>query len=63
MKDSLFQQAKKQMQQMMHSGRQATHEDKELTNHAIQAAYAEATPEETQELEKLEQQLKQNQLL
>lgn len=64
MEGNLFQQAKKQMMNMMSADKQqVTEEDKQLANHAIQAAYAQATPEEEQELQQLEEQLRQNQLL
>jgi Sec-independent protein translocase protein TatA len=63
MEGSFFQEAKKRMVNMMNTNQQPSDEDRESTMHAIQAAYAQATPEEEQELQKLEQQMRQNQLL
>lgn len=56
-----FQQAKQQIMNMMNMGNQVTDEDQVSIQHALQAAYEEATAEEKQELEQLEQQLKDNQ--
>lgn len=58
---SLFQQARQRMMEMMNMGQQASETDREAVQHAIQAAYQEATPEEKQELEQLESKLKNNQ--
>ncbi|MCM3741089.1 DUF3813 family protein [Oceanobacillus luteolus] len=60
---SLFQQARQRVMEMMNMGQQASDTDREAVQHAIQAAYQEATPEEKQELEQLESKLKNNQQL
>lgn len=59
MENSLFQEAKQKVTQMMNTEKETTETDLELANHALQAAYEQATPEEKQELQQLEQQLKQ----
>lgn len=60
MENSLFQQAKTKMMNMINNKGTPNENDKQLANHAIQAAYANATPEEKQELQQLEQQLRTN---
>ena len=60
---SLFQQAKKRIMEMMNMGADVSQEDRESVQHALRAAYEQATTEERGELEQLEQQLKDNQLL
>jgi len=60
---SRFQQAREQVMNMLNIGQQATPEDKQMVQEALQAAYQEATPEEKTELQQLENQLKNNQQL
>lgn len=59
--DSLFQQARKRVMDMMNMGGQMSDNDMEAVHQAIQAAYQEASPEEREELQQLENQLKNNQ--
>lgn len=54
---SPFQRARQQIMETLNLGEQITKEDQATIHHALQAAYQEATPEERQELEQLEQQL------
>ncbi|MCF3942060.1 DUF3813 family protein [Oceanobacillus alkalisoli] len=63
MEQSRFQQARQRIMDMMNMGQDVTEADKEAVQHAIQAAYEEATPQEQKELEQLEQQLTNNQQL
>ena len=63
MEQSRFQQARQRIMDMMNMGQDVTEADKEAVQHAIQAAYEEATPQEQRELEQLEQQLTNNQQL
>lgn len=62
MQNNLFQQAKNAVTNFMNGN--ADQQDKQAAQNAIQAAYQEASPEEKQQLQKLEAQLKQhNQLM
>ncbi|TQS75835.1 DUF3813 domain-containing protein [Ornithinibacillus gellani] len=65
MENNLFQQAKDAVNRFANSAMgtgTANEQDKEAAKNAIQAAYADCTPEERQQLEQLEQQLQENQL-
>ncbi|MBP2076610.1 MULTISPECIES: DUF3813 family protein [Oceanobacillus] len=59
MQNNLFQQAKDAVSNMMMQGN-ANSQDKQAAQNAVQAAYTEATPEERNQLQQLEQQLKQH---
>lgn len=64
MEQNLFQEAKKRVMNMMNmgeQGQQISETDRNAMQHAIQAAYQEATPEEKDELQQLEQKLRNNQ--
>ena len=58
MENNLFQQAKHAVANMMKMQGNSSQEDKQAAQDAIQAAYNEASSEERQQLEQLEQQLK-----
>ena len=58
MENNLFQQAKHAVTNMMKMQGNSSQEDQQAAQDAIQAAYTEASPEERQQLEQLEQQLK-----
>ncbi|MFD1850049.1 DUF3813 family protein [Oceanobacillus bengalensis] len=58
MQNNLFQQAKNAVTGFMNGN--ASEQDKQAAQSAIQAAYNDATPEEKQQLQQLEQQLKQH---
>ena len=60
MENSLFQEAKNKMMSMMNMENPVNDTDRQSVSHAIQAAVEQATPEERQELQKLEQQLRAN---
>lgn len=62
MEDNLFQQAKKAISNLTNMQNQGnvTENDNQIAQKAIQAAYENATPEEEQQLQQLEQQLKQS---
>jgi uncharacterized protein YybS (DUF2232 family) len=56
----MFQQAKDAVTNFMNNqNSQASAQDKQAVQNAIQAAYNEATPEEKQQLQQLENQLRQ----
>ncbi len=61
--ESLFQQARKRVMEMMNmGGGQMSETDREAVEHALQAAYKHATTaEERGEIQQLEQQLKNDQ--
>ncbi|WHX24698.1 DUF3813 family protein [Virgibacillus halodenitrificans] len=59
--NNLFQQAKNAVNNFMTNQNNAANAtDKQAAQNAIQAAYNEATPEEKQQLQQLENQLRQN---
>lgn len=61
MGDNLFQQAKNAIANLTNTqgnANQSNQADKQAANNAIQAAYNDATPEEQEQLQQLEQQLK-----
>ena len=60
MENSLFQDAKAKMMSMMNMQTPPNETDRESVSHALQAAVEQATPEEKQELQQLEQQLRAN---
>ena len=60
MENSLFQQAKSKMMNMMNMKTPVEDTDRQAVSQAIQAAVEQATPEERQELQQLEQQLRAN---
>ncbi|WP_042224613.1 DUF3813 family protein [Oceanobacillus manasiensis] len=61
MENNLFQQAKDAVANMMNmQGNSTSAQDKQAAQNAIQAAYNEASPEEKQQLQQLENQLKQH---
>ncbi|AIF42750.1 DUF3813 family protein [Virgibacillus halodenitrificans] len=61
MENNLFQQAKNAVNNFMTNQNNAANAtDKQAAQNAIQAAYNEATPEEKQQLQQLENQLRQN---
>jgi len=63
MDKNLFQQAKEALMDMLNMDGEATETDQQATQQAIDAAYQEASPEEQQQLQQLENQLKEkNQL-
>ncbi|WP_079709147.1 DUF3813 family protein [Paraliobacillus ryukyuensis] len=62
MANQFMQQARNAIQRFT-NGTTMSNEDKQAASHAIQAAYAKATPEEQQELQQLEQQLRDHQEL
>lgn len=57
-----MQQAKQAIQRLT-SGQSMSDKDKQAASTAIQSAYSKATPEEQEELQQLEQQLRENQEL
>ncbi|MFB1050065.1 DUF3813 family protein [Paraliobacillus sp. JSM ZJ581] len=57
MENRLMQQAKQTIQRLT-NGHSMSDQDKQAATTAIQSAYSKATPEEQQELQKLEQQLR-----
>lgn len=57
--NNLFQQAKDAIMNLTNMPDQATAEDEQAAQSAIQAAYEDASPEEQQHLQQLEQELKQ----
>ena len=64
MEQNLFQQAKELWENFIddnegHEGHAHTEQDKEAVREAIQAAYHDASPEEQQQLEQLEQHLEE----
>ncbi|WP_058308154.1 DUF3813 domain-containing protein [Gracilibacillus massiliensis] len=60
MQNQMFQQAKNAVNRMMNRGNGGFNEkDKQAAQNAIQSAYTNATAEEQQELQALEEQLKQ----
>ncbi|HLR14385.1 MAG TPA: DUF3813 family protein [Bacillota bacterium] len=63
MDKNLFQQAKDALMDMLNMDGEATETDQQAAQQAIDAAYQEASPEEQQQLQQLENQLKEkNQL-
>ncbi|WP_233880500.1 DUF3813 family protein [Virgibacillus halodenitrificans] len=61
MENNLFQQAKNAVNNFMTNQNNAANAtDKQAAQNAIQAAYNEAAPEEKQQLQQLENQLRQN---
>lgn len=62
--DNLFQQAKDAVNRFTNAtqGGQVNEQDKQAAQNAIQAAYNNASAEEKQQLQQLEQQLEQNRL-
>ncbi|GAB3060259.1 DUF3813 family protein [Virgibacillus ainsalahensis] len=63
MENNLFQQAKNAVTNFMNTqgqGNTANADDKQAVQNAIQAAYNQASPEEKQQLQQLENQLKQH---
>jgi hypothetical protein len=61
LENNLFQQAKNAVNNFMTNQNNAANAtDKQAAQNAIQAAYNEATPEEKQQLQQLENQLRQN---
>ncbi|MFD2630348.1 DUF3813 family protein [Oceanobacillus kapialis] len=61
MENNLFQQAKDAVANMMNmQGNSTSAADKQAAQNAIQAAYTEASPEEKQQLQQLENQLRQH---
>lgn len=63
MQNNLFQQAKDAVSKFTNNLAGGTSEqDKQAAQNAIQAAMNDATPEEKQQLQQLQQQLEQNQL-
>ncbi|HEY4601901.1 MAG TPA: DUF3813 family protein [Cerasibacillus sp.] len=60
MEKSLFQQARDLVTNLTNMGGNATEQDKQAAQNAIQAAYQDCTPEERTHLQQLEQQLEQN---
>lgn len=63
MENNLFQQAKNAVTNLLNMQGDISEQDQQAAQNAIQSAYNEATPEERQQLQELEQQLKQrNQL-
>lgn len=62
MANNLFQQAKDAMSQFTNNLGGSNQQDKQAVQNAIQAAMSEASPEEKQELQSLQQQLEQSNL-
>ncbi len=63
MEKSVFQQAKDALMNLVNMNGEPNEMEQQSTQQAIDAAYKEATPEEQQQLQELENQLKQkNQL-
>lgn len=64
MQKNLFQQAKDAVTQFTSNitGGNTSEQDKQAAHNAIQAAMNDATPEEKQQLQQLQQQLEQDQL-
>ncbi|WP_099157210.1 DUF3813 family protein [Virgibacillus ndiopensis] len=63
MANNLFQQAKDAVNRLTNTTGAANAQDKQAAQNAIQAAYTNCSPEEQQQLQQLEQQLKsKNQL-
>ncbi|MGM8212653.1 DUF3813 family protein [Virgibacillus sp. W0430] len=60
MEKNLFQQARDALMNITNMQGGASENEKQAAQQAIQAAYNDATPEEKQQLQELEQQLKQN---
>jgi len=58
LENNLFQQAKNAIANLTNMQGNANETDQQAAQNAIQAAYNDATPEEQQQLQQLEQQLK-----
>lgn len=63
MENNLFQQAKNAVSSFTNSQGTSSTQEKQAAHNAVQAAYSDCSPEEKQQLQQLEQQLKnKNQL-
>ncbi|WP_182200054.1 DUF3813 family protein [Paraliobacillus salinarum] len=62
MENHFMQQAKQAIQRLT-NGHSMSDKDKQAASNAIQSAYSKATPQEQEELQQLEQQLRENQEL
>lgn len=63
MENNLFQQAKDAVSNLTNMQGNANAQEKQAAKNAVQSAYSDCTPEEKQQLQQLEQQLKtKNQL-
>lgn len=60
MENNLFQRAKDAMNHLMNMQGEANENDKQAAQNAINEAYQNASPEEQQQLQQLEEHLKQN---
>ncbi|WP_404451721.1 DUF3813 family protein [Virgibacillus necropolis] len=58
MPNNLFQQAKNAVSSLANMQGQASQQEKQAAHNAVQSAYADCSPEEKQQLQQLEQQLK-----
>ncbi|ASN06538.1 DUF3813 family protein [Virgibacillus necropolis] len=58
MQNNLFQQAKQAVSSLTNMQGTASTQEKQAAHNAIQSAYADCSPEEKQQLQQLEQQLK-----
>lgn len=62
--ESLFQQARQRVMELLNMGQEVSEDDRKIAEHALQAAYQQAeTAEERSEIQQLEQQLRNNQLM
>ncbi|ASK60820.1 hypothetical protein CFK37_00660 [Virgibacillus phasianinus] len=58
MENNLFQQAKNAVSSFTNKQGNASEQEKQAAKNAVQSAYADCSPEEKQQLQQLEQQLK-----
>lgn len=59
MENNLFEQAKDAIANLMNMQREPNQDEQQAAQSAIQAAYENATPEETEQLQQLERRLKE----